>query len=116
MVDEKKISVWDRSWCGLRWLTTERLGYLLLILVGLFTRLYHLGVRAMSHDESLHALYSWYLYVGHGYRHDPMMHGPFLFHVTALSYFLFGDNDFAARAIGCCKSAGFVNVSYVPLK
>lgn len=24
--------------------------------------------------------------------------------------------DFAARAIGCCKSAGFVNVSYVPLK
>jgi 4-amino-4-deoxy-L-arabinose transferase-like glycosyltransferase len=25
------------------------------------------------------------------------MHGPFLFHITALSYFLFGDNDFAAR-------------------
>lgn len=24
--------------------------------------------------------------------------------------------DFAARAIGCCKSSGFVNVSYIPLK
>ena len=26
-----------------------------------------------------------------------MMHGPLQFHLIALSYFLFGDNDFTAR-------------------
>src|SRR5688572_3896004 len=52
-------------------------------LIALILRLIDLGARAMHHDESLHALYSWYLYVGRGYTHDPMMHGPFLFHSTA---------------------------------
>ena len=53
----------------------------------------------MSHDESLHALYSYYLYNGAGYTHNPMMHGPFLFHANALIYFLFGDTDFTARIV-----------------
>jgi uncharacterized protein (TIGR03663 family) len=53
----------------------------------------------MSHDESLHALYSYYLYNGSGYTHNPMMHGPFLFHANALIYFLFGDTDFTARIV-----------------
>jgi hypothetical protein len=56
-----------------------------------------LGVRAMSHDESLHALYAYYLYANGNYDHNPMMHGPFRYHVTALMYFLFGDSDFTAR-------------------
>ena len=34
---------------------------------------------------------------GAGYRHDPVTHGPFQFHIVALSYFLFGDNDFTSR-------------------
>jgi uncharacterized protein (TIGR03663 family) len=59
--------------------------------------MYDLGARAMHHDESLHGLYSWYLYVGRGYVHDPMMHGPFLFHITALSYLLFGDSEVTFR-------------------
>ncbi len=60
-------------------------------------RMWDLGSRAMHHDESLHALYSWYLYQGRPYVHDPMMHGPFLFHVTALLYMLFGDSEVTAR-------------------
>ncbi len=60
-------------------------------------RMWDLGGRAMHHDESLHALYSWYLYQGRPYIHDPMMHGPFLFHVTALLYMLFGDSEVTAR-------------------
>ena len=58
---------------------------------------YNLGARTQSHDESLHALYSWKLYAGQGYEHNPMMHGPFLFHINALFYFLFGTSDFTAR-------------------
>jgi predicted membrane-bound mannosyltransferase/DNA-binding beta-propeller fold protein YncE len=56
-----------------------------------------LGYRVQSHDESLHCKFSWDLYAGYGFQHNPMMHGPFLFHATAFSYFLFGDNDFTAR-------------------
>lgn len=73
--------------------------YLLFTLIAILTRFWDLGSRAMSHDESLHALYSWKLYAGQGYRHDPMMHGPFLFHANALSYFLFGDSDYTARVV-----------------
>jgi uncharacterized protein (TIGR03663 family) len=77
----------DRLWLGVALITA----------VGFAFRMWDLGSRAMHHDESLHALYSWYLYVGRPYVHDPMMHGPFLFHLTALLYFLFGDSEVTFR-------------------
>src|SRR5574341_522945 len=75
----------------------ERLAYLVIFLLAVVTRFWELGVRVMSHDESLHTRYSWNLYVGNGFQHTPLMHGPLLFHMTALNYLLFGDNDFTAR-------------------
>lgn len=78
-------------------LTWVRGIYVLFILLALVTRLWALGDRVQSHDESIHALYSWNLYSGRGFQHHPLMHGPLMFHVTALFYFLFGDNDFVAR-------------------
>ena len=71
--------------------------YILLGMAAVAACFYNLGARTMSHDESLHALYSWKLYAGDGYEHNPMMHGPFLFHINALFYFLFGTSDFTAR-------------------
>ena len=79
-------------------LTPEILFYLLLILMVLFTRFYDLGSRVMSHDESLHTQFSWYLEQGRGFSHDPLMHGPLQMHLVAFSYFLFGDSDASARA------------------
>jgi uncharacterized protein (TIGR03663 family) len=67
------------------------------LLLAIATRFYDLGTRVMSHDESLHTYFSWLLYRGQGYQHTPMMHGPFQFHIIALSYFLFGVSDFTAR-------------------
>lgn len=75
----------------------EKLAYIVLLILAILTRFWDLGVRVMSHDESLHTRYSWNLYSGHGFLHTPLMHGPLLFHMTALSYFLFGDNDFTSR-------------------
>ena len=75
----------------------EKALYVVLIILALCTRLAGLGERVQSHDESIHTKYSWNLYAGHGFQHNPLMHGPFLFHATALSYFLFGDTDFSAR-------------------
>ena len=68
-----------------------------LVALAFVTRFVNLGQRVMSHDESLHTYYSWLFYMGRGYQHTPMMHGPLQFHLMALSYFLFGDNDFTAR-------------------
>ncbi|MBN1284275.1 MAG: TIGR03663 family protein [Anaerolineae bacterium] len=75
----------------------EAAAYAVIFLLACFTRIYDLGTRAMSHDESLHTKFSWELYKKGEYAHNPMMHGPLLFHMTALSYLLFGDNDFTSR-------------------
>ncbi|MEQ9032476.1 MAG: TIGR03663 family protein, partial [Aggregatilineales bacterium] len=68
-----------------------------ILLLAIFTRFYDLGERVMSHDESLHTQYSYNLYTDGQFEHTPLMHGPILFHFTALSYFLFGDSDFTSR-------------------
>jgi len=83
-------------WSALK-LDVEKGLYLLFTLAAIFTRFYRLGDRVMSHDESLHTYFSWCLYVGRGFQHTPMMHGPFLFHINALIYALFGADDFTAR-------------------
>src|SRR5579885_3472125 len=64
---------------------------------GALLRFWDLGPRMLHHDESLHATYTWYLYTGKGYVHDPMMHGPFLFEFGALMFFLFGATDAVSR-------------------
>ena len=67
------------------------------MLIAVVTRFSGLGDRVVSHDESLHTQYSYQFYNGDGYVHTPLMHGPTLFHATALSYWLFGDSDFSSR-------------------
>lgn len=78
-------------------LTNEIFIFALVILFAFVTRFYNLGARVMSHDESLHTYFSWLLSRGQGYEHSPMMHGPFQFHIVALTYFLLGANDFTSR-------------------
>lgn len=70
---------------------------IVILVLAVATRLYALGDRAVSHDETTHAKYSWNLYTGQGFRHDPLMHGPLLFEATALIYAIFGVSDFTAR-------------------
>jgi uncharacterized protein (TIGR03663 family) len=66
----------------------------------------------MSHDESLHTYFSWLLYRGQGYQHTPMMHGPWQFHLIALSYFLFGVSDFTARIPAALFSIGTIAMAW----
>ncbi len=78
-------------------LRREHLLFALIVLVAMSTRFIGLGVRTMSHDETQHTYFSWLFYKGYGYTHTPLTHGPLQFHLMALSYGLFGDNDAAAR-------------------
>ncbi len=78
-------------------LNWEAIFYIALFGLTVLTRFVNLGDRVMSHDESLHVKFSWDLYKNGNFQHTPLMHGPLIFHATALMYFLFGDNDFSAR-------------------
>lgn len=80
--------------------TVEHLLWAILILAAVVTRFWDLGYRALHHDESLHAYYSWGFSTGDiPYVHNPLMHGPFLFHANALIYQLFGVSDATSRYI-----------------
>ncbi len=90
----------------------EYLPFLGLMLVGLVLRFWDLGAKAFHHDESLHAFYSWRLYDGQGYVHDPMMHGPLLFELNALAYLLFGASDFTARLVPALLGTAIIGMPY----
>jgi len=102
----------DRPFSSVVALSWEAIVWAGILIAGVVTRFYDLGVRAMSHDESLHALYSYYLYTNGNYDHNPMMHGPFLFHANTLMYFLFGDNDFTARIVPALFGIGTLAMIY----
>ena len=85
---------WSLSLSHLDW---EKILFGLILVLAVLSRFYKLEPRVMSHDENSHVYYSWLLSEGSGYQHDPITHGPFQFHVVALSYFLFGATDTTAR-------------------
>ncbi len=89
----------DRAMVSFLRLDGEKIAWIVLLLIALLTRTIGLGDRVMSHDESLHTVYSFQLYDGRGYQHQPMMHGPLKFVLNPLMYFLFGVNDWSARIL-----------------
>jgi predicted membrane-bound mannosyltransferase/DNA-binding beta-propeller fold protein YncE len=96
-IETKSPNILDRAFVSfLRW-DGEKIAWAILLIAALLSRTIGLGDRAMSHDESLHAVYSWQLYDGRGYQHQPMMHGPLKFILNPVMYFLFGVNDWSAR-------------------
>jgi uncharacterized protein (TIGR03663 family) len=96
-------------------ITFEHIIILIIILLTLLSRFYALDQRVMSHDETNHVVPSFDLFMGRGYRHDPVTHGPFQFHMVALTYFLIGDNDFSSRvpaAVFSAAAVAFVLIFY----
>jgi len=93
----EKVSALDRPLFGRTCITWGAALYAALIVFIILTRLWDLGSRAYSHDESIHAWESWKLATGQGYAHSPVYHGPFGYHFTALIFTLFGDNDVTGR-------------------
>jgi uncharacterized protein (TIGR03663 family) len=83
----------------LRWsISVESLCWITLLLAAIASRYWNLGYRALHHDESLHAYYSYKFATGEiPYVHDPLMHGPFLFFGNAIVYLLFGASDATSR-------------------
>src|SRR5678816_2840518 len=73
---------------ALRW---ELVAYAVLFGIAFSLRFFNLGDRALHHDESIHAQWSWSLLQGQ-YKHSPIFHGPFYYHAQALVFLVFGAN------------------------
>src|SRR5690349_4191884 len=109
---EQPPSVLERPVAVALRLTWEKGLYLVLLVAAFITRFYDLGARVMSHDESLHTQFAWYLYQGRGFQHSPLMHGVLRFEITAFFYWLFGDNDFTARIATALMGVAAVGLMY----
>lgn len=105
----------------LDWVNGELLAYVGLVLLSLLLHLWALGAMAMHHDESIHAYSSWRFYTGQGgftcgtnnaqadtYCYNPVFHGPVLYLLTYLSYFLFGVSEATARLPMALAGVGLV--------
>jgi predicted membrane-bound mannosyltransferase len=81
-------------------LNVERLLWIALFVFAALTRLWDLAYRTQHHDESIHTTFSWKFATGETpYVHNPLSHGPFLFHANALIYELFGASDATSRLL-----------------
>ncbi len=90
----------------------EPAAYCALVVAAAAMRLWDLGSRALHHDESLHAQYAWNLYTGEGFRHDPMMHGPFQMEAIAGVFFALGDSDYTARLVSAAAGTALVALPF----
>ncbi|MFZ2487651.1 MAG: flippase activity-associated protein Agl23 [Anaerolineae bacterium] len=98
----------DRSLLNLTTLDREKLAWAGLLIVALLIRLIALDNRTASHDEAQHAWFAYNLFTGKGYEHNPVYHGPFIYHAMALAYLLFGVSDVSARIPTALMGFGLV--------
>lgn len=74
--------------------------YLLILFIGIVLRLYHLDFRPLHHDEALHGVYSLYYLFNpkiNYYKYDPLLHGPFLYHILPWFFWLMDISKWTLR-------------------
>jgi uncharacterized protein (TIGR03663 family) len=109
---QKRFSILDKPLLSKISLNWELIAWVTIILVAVVARFWDLGSRAQHHDESMHAFYSWELYRGKGFIHNPLLHGPFLYYATAFVYFLFGASDYTSRVSAAIFGMAIVIAPY----
>ena len=78
--------------------TFERV-FLLILLLTIILRFWHLDLKLFHHDEAIHSWFSFNLLTKGTWVYDPSYHGPFLYYVTAGMFSLFGASDLVARLL-----------------
>ncbi|NWJ96234.1 MAG: glycosyltransferase family 39 protein [Chloroflexi bacterium] len=97
------------------WFNWETVLWIGLMALAVFMHVVDLGPRAMHHDESIHAKFSYDMFRGISvYKYDPTFHGPLLYYMVSLSYFLFGGaSETAARLAPAIYGIGLVASCYL---
>src|SRR5690349_4262869 len=112
--ETERRSVLDSLVAGGR-INWELIIWLVIIALAIATRLWALGDRAMHHDENNHSWFSYDMYKGiNVYRYDPTWHGPVLYYMVTLSYFILGGaTEFSARFAPAVFGIGLVAICYL---
>lgn len=95
-------------------LRLPRLGMVIvgIVVAALVLRLWELGERAMHHDESLDAWWSWRFRNGQYDGYDPVYHGPLRFYITAGFYEVFGESEATARLFSALAGSAAVGLPW----
>lgn len=113
---------WNTMVSWLRNRSVEQWGYAAVFLLGAFLRFWQLGAKPLHHDESLHAYFSlMFLENPSSYVYDPLLHGPFQFHIIPIFYILGkilglpgnGANDFTVRILPALMGTGMLLIPWL---
>ena len=88
--------------------------FVTILIISLIARLYRLDERPLHHDESMLATLSWKLFEGKGYQYNFLdgIHGPVLFYLNAVIFFIFGVSDYTTRLGQALCGTGLVALVY----
>lgn len=73
--------------------------FVLIVILAIFLRFYHLDERVFHHDEAAVGYFTYRLFKDGIYSYDPSFHGPFMYYATSEIFKLCGDNEYAARLL-----------------
>ena len=99
----------------------EQWGYVAITGLAGLLRFWDLGLKPLHHDESMHAYFSWQLFLNPAsYSYNPLLHGPFQFHAIAYVYYVashlgFSDNgvnDDTARTVAAVLGTAMIPMCY----
>ena len=85
---------------------------LVILLIAIAVRFCCLDLKLFHHDEAIHAWFSYQLLTTGEYIYDPVYHGPFLYHVTAGMFALFGATDLVGRILPCVFGCALIPLLY----
>src|SRR5208337_2874263 len=86
--------------------------FLLIFLLAIILRFWHLDLKLFHHDEAIHSWFSFTLLTKGTWVYDPSYHGPFLYYVTAGMFSLFGASDLVARLLPALFGALLIPLVY----
>ncbi len=77
----------------------EAAAWAAVVALALLLRLWELTDRPFQYDEGQVAYFSWRFFEHGEYTYMPVLHGPVIYYLNALSFQLLGDSDFSARLV-----------------
>jgi uncharacterized protein (TIGR03663 family) len=88
--------------------------WIAIIVLAIASRFASLDLKAIHHDESIHAKWSYDMFKGTFiYRYDPTWHGPLLYYLVSASFMLFGgDNEITARLMPALFGIATVSICW----
>ncbi len=91
------------------------LGFILIVIIAYFLRLYHLDERVFHHDEAAVGYFTYKLFNDGIYSYDPSFHGPFMYYATAEVFRRMGDSIYSSRLLPALFGAAMIFL-LIPLR